>query len=108
MSQESLQTFRIASTLHRSQDSCADMLKGHIEVATDLFFFLHSDQEVFINLGGETIKKTNPLQPFNLSQLMQQRSEEHTSELQSRLHLVCRLLLEKKKKRSIVEIHHEL
>src|SRR2546429_4470286 len=30
------------------------------------------------------------------------RSEEHTSELQSRLHLVCRLLLEKKKKISII------
>src|SRR2546429_7269265 len=29
------------------------------------------------------------------------RSEEHTSELQSRLHLVCRLLLEKKKKSQI-------
>src|SRR2546422_1572357 len=29
------------------------------------------------------------------------RSEEHTSELQSRLHLVCRLLLEKKKKKNI-------
>src|SRR2546422_7561759 len=29
------------------------------------------------------------------------RSEEHTSELQSRLHLVCRLLLEKKKKKPI-------
>src|SRR2546422_7301610 len=28
------------------------------------------------------------------------RSEEHTSELQSRLHLVCRLLLEKKKKQT--------
>src|SRR3989449_7713345 len=28
------------------------------------------------------------------------RSEEHTSELQSRLHLVCRLLLEKKKQRT--------
>src|SRR2546429_6748226 len=28
---------------------------------------------------------------------VEQRSEEHTSELQSRLHLVCRLLLEKKK-----------
>src|SRR5687768_17920997 len=28
-----------------------------------------------------------------------QRSEEHTSELQSRLHLVCRLLLEKKNKK---------
>src|SRR2546422_6371091 len=32
------------------------------------------------------------------------RSEEHTSELQSRLHLVCRLLLEKKKYYSIIEI----
>src|SRR3989449_1608145 len=30
---------------------------------------------------------------------MDGRSEEHTSELQSRLHLVCRLLLEKKKKK---------
>src|SRR5205809_4031120 len=33
------------------------------------------------------------------------RSEEHTSELQSRLHLVCRLLLEKKKKYNY-EIHN--
>src|SRR2546422_4799619 len=33
------------------------------------------------------------------------RSEEHTSELQSRLHLVCRLLLEKKK---IQSTHHLL
>src|SRR2546422_7457809 len=30
------------------------------------------------------------------------RSEEHTSELQSRLHLVCRLLLEKKKKKTLL------
>src|SRR2546422_6136322 len=35
------------------------------------------------------------------------RSEEHTSELQSRLHLVCRLLLEKKKKRRTY-IHQQL
>src|SRR5687768_18262059 len=41
------------------------------------------------------------------------RSEEHTSELQSRLHLVCRLLLEKKKKKKntnekyhTTNIHH--
>src|SRR2546422_4319538 len=33
-----------------------------------------------------------------LNHVLQSRSEEHTSELQSRLHLVCRLLLEKKKK----------
>src|SRR2546422_6781291 len=31
------------------------------------------------------------------------RSEEHTSELQSRLHLVCRLLLEKKKKKKFAD-----
>src|SRR2546422_1972524 len=31
-------------------------------------------------------------------EIEQNRSEEHTSELQSRLHLVCRLLLEKKKR----------
>src|SRR3989304_7028821 len=34
------------------------------------------------------------------------RSEEHTSELQSRLHLVCRLLLEKKKKEDHVSGKH--
>src|SRR2546422_4461244 len=35
-----------------------------------------------------------------LLRLRAHRSEEHTSELQSRLHLVCRLLLEKKKKKN--------
>src|SRR2546422_3785955 len=34
------------------------------------------------------------------------RSEEHTSELQSRLHLVCRLLLEKKKKQQCHYQHY--
>src|SRR2546422_3633269 len=38
----------------------------------------------------------------------QTRSEEHTSELQSRLHLVCRLLLEKKKKKKRVLITAQL
>src|SRR2546422_2594681 len=35
----------------------------------------------------------------NAGKTSRARSEEHTSELQSRLHLVCRLLLEKKKKK---------
>src|SRR2546422_8040489 len=35
------------------------------------------------------------------------RSEEHTSELQSRLHLVCRLLLEKKKKKHTERPYYE-
>src|SRR2546422_6242425 len=37
-------------------------------------------------------------QPAHVRYFREKRSEEHTSELQSRLHLVCRLLLEKKKK----------
>src|SRR2546422_2907714 len=37
------------------------------------------------------------LAPRTAQQRQAERSEEHTSELQSRLHLVCRLLLEKKK-----------
>src|SRR2546429_1407444 len=40
--------------------------------------------------GGQVADATLAASPM--------RSEEHTSELQSRLHLVCRLLLEKKKK----------
>src|SRR2546422_6413302 len=37
--------------------------------------------------------------PASIAERLGKRSEEHTSELQSRLHLVCRLLLEKKKSR---------
>src|SRR3712207_8471490 len=39
--------------------------------------------------------------------LADNRSEEHTSELQSRQYLVCRLLLEKKKKRTIDNYSHD-
>src|SRR5687768_18282076 len=38
--------------------------------------------------------------PIQFEFVIISRSEEHTSELQSRLHLVCRLLLEKKKKKN--------
>src|SRR2546422_3423842 len=45
------------------------------------------------------ISKKTKINQGNLSRTFKRwRSEEHTSELQSRLHLVCRLLLEKKKK----------
>src|SRR2546422_8522279 len=40
-----------------------------------------------------------------IAQIAHLRSEEHTSELQSRLHLVCRLLLEKKKKKKLKNTH---
>src|SRR3989449_5975622 len=41
-----------------------------------------------------------------LQRAREKRSEEHTSELQSRLHLVCRLLLEKKNNRRVVVLRH--
>src|SRR2546422_4476233 len=44
---------------------------------------------------GEAV--VDPYRRFG-SRLRRRRSEEHTSELQSRLHLVCRLLLEKQKR----------
>src|SRR2546429_6949111 len=47
--------------------------------------------------GGLAQSDPRVLRHFFL-QRRKTRSEEHTSELQSRLHLVCRLLLEKKKK----------
>src|SRR3712207_7958895 len=43
----------------------------------------------------------------NLNGLTYARSEEHTSELQSRQYLVCRLLLEKKKKKNINHNHKD-
>src|SRR5437870_10885364 len=44
---------------------------------------------------GKSLRPRNPFPPRKLFP-GSQRSEEHTSELQSRGHLVCRLLLEKK------------
>src|SRR2546429_5663324 len=55
------------------------------------------------NTGGKGLHwrlKPLPLLPRVLLRQVPFRSEEHTSELQSRLHLVCRLLLEKKKNTS--------
>src|SRR2546422_5648289 len=52
------------------------------------------------DLTGSVSSVTGPEIATNpVDRADQARSEEHTSELQSRLHLVCRLLLEKKKKK---------
>src|SRR2546422_6149729 len=48
--------------------------------------------------AGQRIIADFRMHLFSHLQSLSLRSEEHTSELQSRLHLVCRLLLEKKKK----------
>src|SRR5690554_7640740 len=63
-----------------------------------VFDYLHSDHfdgERFKNLEHHSLEQSR----FDLYKWLftRKRSEEHTSELQSRPHLVCRLLLEKKK-----------
>src|SRR3989442_10759924 len=54
--------------------------------------------------GGRLPAATAPARQHAPQAPRQARSEEHTSELQSRPHLVCRLLLEKKK-RNMLELH---
>src|SRR2546422_2389969 len=54
--------------------------------------------------AGRRAARRAPREPVRLRRRHDPRSEEHTSELQSRLHLVCRLLLEKKKKKEKINI----
>src|SRR2546429_5960774 len=61
-------------------------------------YSLHFSRHELVTLASiiESEVRYDPDRPF-ISAVYHNRSEEHTSELQSRLHLVCRLLLEKKK-----------
>src|SRR2546429_4483323 len=65
------------------------------EVLTGLLYLAPDAEDLHAHLNTVAV-------PFNKLAEKDLRSEEHTSELQSRLHLVCRLLLEKKKKKQIV------
>src|SRR2546429_3823659 len=51
----------------------------------------------------EAAERRGEVRAGHLLARVHRRSEEHTSELQSRLHLVCRLLLEKKKTQSVAD-----
>src|SRR2546429_5750539 len=82
------------TTLFRSPQEVEAAHAGHpqIEHQATGVLPLGGSQELF--RGGERLH----------SEAHRPRSEEHTSELQSRLHLVCRLLLEKKKKITCIRI----
>src|SRR5690554_7023543 len=83
-----------------------NVCKAHWTDLSNHIFYHISTDEVYGSLGQEGLFEEttayDPRSPYSASKASSdhfvRRSEEHTSELQSRPHLVCRLLLEKKKK----------
>src|SRR2546422_6812255 len=69
------------SLIHRARQDCNPVIAS-----------------IFVNPTQFGPKEDFTKYPRSFESDVAQRSEEHTSELQSRLHLVCRLLLEKTKK----------
>src|SRR2546429_9913694 len=66
-------------------------LHDHLRIQVQALHNLVEERPLYLGYRNEEVFRR---------ELIVVRSEEHTSELQSRLHLVCRLLLEKKKNRS--------
>src|SRR3712207_6900470 len=81
------------TTLFRSEDPEARR-EQHLEAAV-------VDRVDADGAGHEDAERK---QPVRHAQELHPRSEEHTSELQSRQYLVCRLLLEKKKKNHFLSL----
>src|SRR3989449_10121841 len=81
-----------------------------------IFFFFFFNDTATTEIYTLSLHDALPISPPEIARLevegvgvhfggvgLDERSEEHTSELQSRLHLVCRLLLEKKKKKKKIQ-----
>src|SRR4051812_49927896 len=80
------------TTLFRSIDLDAGRLAGGLIARGD------ADDAVRIDREGDFDLRHAARRAADRSHLLDRRSEEHTSELQSHVNLVCRLLLEKKKR----------
>src|SRR3712207_8897856 len=66
-----------------------------------LFPYTTLFRSVRLDVHDELVEVGTLLDTGGVDRIAHARSEEHTSELQSRQYLVCRLLLEKKKQRSL-------
>src|SRR5690554_7497522 len=78
------------------RDECAFLLeKSYLEVMD----VIHLNNLLFgkKNKENQKYRSYDNIAVYRILYYQKKRSEEHTSELQSRPHLVCRLLLEKKK-----------
>src|SRR2546429_5568500 len=92
--------FRSLIQLHNRQPRASFIpgLPTHIRLA----LHQHLGQSVAFNyLDGLGWLPSRKVEIIHCTGRKPTRSEEHTSELQSRLHLVCRLLLEKKKTKTL-------
>src|SRR5699024_11252243 len=85
---------RVAERLQELEPKDAEFWR--IEEAAELV--TQAEQRLVLTADGEATLRLLKRADALLSKELHSRSEEHTSELQSRFDLVCRLLLEKKKK----------
>src|SRR5690606_41832153 len=91
----SFPTRRSSDLVSKDKPISLKFLESHSE---DLVAVIPSDENEVVKLFYENnIKRANEIL-YKYKRILN-RSEEHTSELQSRENLVCRLLLEKKKKK---------
>src|SRR5690606_19032428 len=96
----------VDSPLYKSIKDKVNFIKGDVTQREDWEKAI-KNQDVIVHLAAETgtgqsmyqIERYNKVNSYGTALMMDIRSEEHTSELQSRENLVCRLLLEKKKKK---------
>src|SRR5690606_41575941 len=82
------------TTLFRSKETMMENNLFALQYALDTFYFLIAGALVMLMAAGFAMLEAGLVRAKNTTE----RSEEHTSELQSRENLVCRLLLEKKQK----------
>src|SRR2546429_9896336 len=93
-----------------------DVFAVYVTVLHPCFFFFFFNDTATTEIYTLSLHDALPISEIHIGRLLLPvalgwldqhpgRSEEHTSELQSRLHLVCRLLLEKKKKKKKRDLH---
>src|SRR5690349_23165370 len=88
------------TTLFRSEVNAFSGPNGYVFVTRGAIAQMHDEAELAGVLAHEIAHVCNHDGLKQVQSAEFQRSEEHTSELQSRRDLVCRLLLEKKKKKT--------